>query len=114
MEERKVHVLHVVLWKFNANKNAIKTAKKICSVYGQGVITDYQIQNWFSKFCSDNTSLRDTPRKECWSDLSQGGLRELVECSPCKITWKLVLDLNISQFVMSSPKKVGKVSKLRV
>ena len=32
-----------MLSEFNNNKNA--TAKKICSVYDQGVITDHQDQN---------------------------------------------------------------------
>ena len=40
MEELKVHIQHVMLWEFKNNKNATRTAKKICSVYGQGDITD--------------------------------------------------------------------------
>ena len=43
MEELKVHIWHVMLWKFNNNKNASETAKKICSIYGQSVITDHLV-----------------------------------------------------------------------
>ena len=39
------------------------TAKNIWSIYDQGVITDCQVWNWFSKFCSGDTSLRDKPRR---------------------------------------------------
>ena len=39
-----------MLWE--NNENATKTAEKISSVYGQGVITDGQVQNWFTKFPS--------------------------------------------------------------
>ena len=45
MEELKWHIRRVMLWEFKNNKNAIKAAKKICSVYGQGVITDRQVRN---------------------------------------------------------------------
>ena len=47
MEELKVHVM---LWKFENNKNATETVKEISNVYDQGVITDCQVQNWFQSF----------------------------------------------------------------
>ena len=34
MGKVKEHIGHVMLCKFKNNKNAIETAKKICSVYG--------------------------------------------------------------------------------
>ena len=45
MEELKVHIRHVMLWRFKNNKNTTETAKKILSVYYQGVITDRQVRN---------------------------------------------------------------------
>ena len=53
---------HVMLGEFKNNKNATESAKKICSVYGQGVITECQVWNYFSKFPSGDTSLKDEPR----------------------------------------------------
>ena len=41
-----------MLWKFKNNKNATEVTKKISSAHGQSVITDRQVQNWFSKFGS--------------------------------------------------------------
>ena len=115
MEDLKVHIRHVMLWEFKNNKNATETAKKICSVYGQGVITDRQVRNWFSKFRSGDTSLRDEPRPGRSSDLDQDALRELVECNPRKSTRELALDLNTSQSTICRHlKKIGKVSKLGV
>ena len=87
MEELKVHIQHVMLWEFKNNGNATEKAKKICSVYGQGVITDYQIQNWFSKFHSSNTSLRDEPWPGCLSDLNQDTLRESMQKYSTISTW---------------------------
>ena len=47
-----MHIQHVMLCEFKNNKNATETAKKNCSDNVQGVITDCQIRNWFSKFRS--------------------------------------------------------------
>ena len=33
MEELKVHIQHIILWKFKNNKNNTETAKKIPRVY---------------------------------------------------------------------------------
>ena len=60
MAELKVHNWHV-MWEFKNNKNVSESAKKICC---QGLITDYQVQNKFSKFHSGNKSLRDKLRPE--------------------------------------------------
>ena len=53
-----------------------ETALKICSVYGQRVITDYQVQNWFSKFHSGDKSLRHEPRPGHSWDLYQDFSKE--------------------------------------
>ena len=77
MAELKVHIQHLMLWELMNNKSATKTAKKISSVYGQRVITDCKVRNWFSKFHSGVTSLRDEPRPGCSSDLDEEGLTKL-------------------------------------
>ena len=51
--------------------NDTETAQKICSFYGQGVITDRQIRNWFLKFCYGDRSLRNEPRWRRSSGLDQ-------------------------------------------
>ena len=47
---------------FKNNKSATETTRKNCNVYGQALITNRQVRNWFSKFLFDDTSLRDEPR----------------------------------------------------
>ena len=81
MEELNVHIWHVMFWEFYNNKNVIETAKKIGSIHGQGVITDNQVWNWFSKFHSSNTSFRDEPRPGWSSEFDEYALRELTECN---------------------------------
>ena len=63
-----------------------KQQRKFQVLMTKGVITDHQVQNWFSKFHSDNTSWRNEPRPGRSSDLDQDTLRELVECNQCKST----------------------------
>ena len=61
----------------------------------------HQVQNWFLKFCSEDTLLRN-----------QDTFRELVECNLRKSTQELALDLNISQSTICCHfKKIGKKSK---
>ena len=73
-----------MLWE--NNENVTKTAKKISSVYGQGVITDGQVQNWFTMFPSGDILLRD--EQKSLSDVDQNALRELMKCNLCKCTRK--------------------------
>ena len=47
---------------FKQGNNAMETVAKICSVYGEGTITDQAVRNWFVKFCSGDTSLKYEPR----------------------------------------------------
>ena len=55
MKELKVHNQHVM--KEMKNKKSTEIAEKVSSVYGQKIITDYQVRNWFSRFLSGDTSL---------------------------------------------------------
>ena len=82
-----MNIQHVI-WEFKNKKNATETSKKIF-VYGQSVITDCKVQNWFSKFCSGHMSLRDERRAGSSLDLNPKALKELVECSLYKNTQEL-------------------------
>ena len=115
MEELKVNIWRVMMWECKNNKNTTETAKKIWSVYDKGVIIDHQVENWFSKFHSGNTSLRNEPRPGHSSDLNQNALRKLVECIPHKSMQEIALDHYTSpSTVCHHSKKTGKVSQLGV
>ena len=70
-------------------------------------------QNWFSRFCSNNTSLRDKLRPGYLSKFNQDALRELVRCNPCKSTRELALNLSTST-LFCLLEKIGKMSKLSI
>ena len=84
----------MILWEFKKDKNATEAAEKICSVYGEGVNTDFQVRNWFSMFSSCDALSRDEPIQRHSLDFVQYILRELEECNPHISTWKFVLDFN--------------------
>ena len=50
MEENAQHFWHSMICYFKKGKNATETQKKICSVCGEGAITDEMCQKWFVKF----------------------------------------------------------------
>ena len=45
MEEKKQHFQHIMLYYFKTGKNATKTQKTICAVYGEGAMTYRTCQN---------------------------------------------------------------------
>ncbi|KAF3426636.1 hypothetical protein E2986_10916 [Frieseomelitta varia] len=58
MESEKLHIRRVMLWEFKQGNNTKATAEKICSVYGEGLISDRAVRNWFAKFQSGDTTLK--------------------------------------------------------
>ena len=45
MEDGKVHIHHVMRWELKQGNNANMTFDKICSVFGEGRITDQTVKN---------------------------------------------------------------------
>ena len=80
-----MYIWHVMFWEFKNNKNA----KEIPSVYGQGVISDHQVRNWFSKYCFSNTPLRDKPSLGWSSDLNLDALKRIGRMQSTKSTQEL-------------------------
>ena len=61
MEEKK-RFRHIMFYYFKKGKNTTEMQKKICSVYGEGAVTDQTCQKWFAKFRAGDFSLDDAPR----------------------------------------------------
>ena len=55
--EKNTHFRHIILYYFKKGKNAIETRKKICTVHGEGAVTDQMCQKWFVKFLGTIDSL---------------------------------------------------------
>ncbi|GFV61026.1 histone-lysine N-methyltransferase SETMAR [Trichonephila clavipes] len=61
MESDKQHFRHTLLFYYRKGKNAVQARKKLTDVYGEGVLTVRQCQNWFAKFRSGNFDVEDAP-----------------------------------------------------
>ena len=87
----------------------METAEKICSVYGEGTITDQAVWNWFVKVRSEDMSLKDEPRPGRSLDFDAEALKSLVECNARQSTRELADKLNTSQSAICHHlKKMGK------
>ncbi|GFV75089.1 histone-lysine N-methyltransferase SETMAR [Trichonephila clavipes] len=62
MESDKQHFRHILLFYYRKGKNAVQARKKLTDVYGEGVLTVRQCQNWSAKFRSGNFDVEDAPR----------------------------------------------------
>ena len=62
MEENMQHFWHSILYYFKKGKNATKTQKKICTLYGEGAMTERMCQKWFVKFRAGDFLLDDAPQ----------------------------------------------------
>ena len=84
-------------------------------MYGEGTITDRAVPNWFVKFLSGDSSLKDEPRPGRSSDFDTEALKSLVECNACQNTRELADKLNTLQSTINRHlEKMGKVNKLGV
>ena len=52
-----MHILQVMLWEFKQGNSAKVTFDKICSIFGEGRITDLTVKKWFAKFRFGNMTL---------------------------------------------------------
>ncbi|XP_067126777.1 histone-lysine N-methyltransferase SETMAR-like [Centruroides vittatus] len=109
MEHLKVHVRHIMLWEFKLGNNATETTKKICNVYGSGVISDRAVRKWFTKFRSGDFSLKDEERPGRSSDFDDDVLKVLIEQNPRQMTRELAEKLHTSQSTINCHlQKLGK------
>ncbi|GFW10219.1 histone-lysine N-methyltransferase SETMAR [Trichonephila clavipes] len=96
-------------------KNAVQARKKLTDVYGEGVLTVRQCQNWFAKFRSGNFVVEDTPRSGRPVEADKDTIKALVNANRRITTRKIGLRLNLSNStVYDHLKGLGLSSKLDV
>ena len=84
-------------------------------MYGEGTITDWAVRNWFVKFRSGDTSLKDESIPGRSSDFDAEALKSLVECNTRQCTRELADKLNTSHSTICRHlEKMGKVRKLGI
>ncbi|GFT37025.1 histone-lysine N-methyltransferase SETMAR [Trichonephila clavipes] len=89
--------------------------KKLTDVYGEGVLTVRQYQNWFAKFRSGNFDVEDAPRSGRPVEADKDAIKALVDVNRRITTREIGLRLNLSNStVYDHLKGLGLSSKLDV
>ncbi|GFW92443.1 histone-lysine N-methyltransferase SETMAR [Trichonephila clavipes] len=115
MESDKQHIRHIVLFYYRKGKNAVQARKKLTNVYGEGVLTVRQGQNWFDKFRSGSFDVEDAPRLGRPVEADKDAINALVDANRLITTREIGLRLNLSNStVYDHLKDLGLSSKLDV
>ncbi|GFV49148.1 histone-lysine N-methyltransferase SETMAR [Trichonephila clavipes] len=92
-------------------KSAVQARKKLTNVYGEGVLTVRQCQNWFAKFQSGNFDVEDAPRSGRLVEVDKDAIKALGDANRRIKTRKIGLRLTNST-VYDHLKGLGLSSKL--
>ncbi|GFW37539.1 histone-lysine N-methyltransferase SETMAR [Trichonephila clavipes] len=105
----------VTVFNNRKGKNAVQARKKLTDVYGEGVLTVRQCQNWFAKFRSGNFDVEDAPRSGRPVEADKDAIKALVDANRRITTREIGLRLNLSNStVYEHLKGLGLSSKLDV
>ncbi|GFS79440.1 histone-lysine N-methyltransferase SETMAR [Trichonephila clavipes] len=92
---------------------AVQARKKLTDVYGEGVLTVRQGQNWFAKFRSGNFDVEDAPRSGRPVEADKDAIKALVDANWRITTREIGLKLNLSNStIYDHLKGLGLSSKL--
>ena len=86
-----------MLYYFKKGKNATETHKKICSVYGEGAVTDRICQKWFAKLSAGDFSLDHAPQLSKPVEVDSDQIESLIENNQHYTTWERADILKISK-----------------
>ncbi|GFU92966.1 histone-lysine N-methyltransferase SETMAR [Trichonephila clavipes] len=115
MESDKQHFRHILLFYYRKGKNAVQARKKLTDVYGKGVLTVRQCQNWFAKFRSSNFDVENAPRSGRSVEDDKDAIKVLVDANWRITTREIGLRLNLSNSsVYDHLKGLGSSLKLDV
>ena len=99
MEENIQHLEHIMLYYFKKGGNASETQKKICTMCGEGVATDWTYQKWFVKFCAGDFSMDDAPWSNRPVEVDTDQMETLIESNQCYVMWEIADMLKISKSI---------------
>nr|CDJ98307.1 Transposase domain containing protein [Haemonchus contortus] len=95
MEDNRVHFRHLMLFFYRKGKNAARTARKTCDVYGEDVLRERTVRKWFarSKRVEFNFAVRQRAGRP--SSLEEDQIKMIVEKDRHITTREIVERLNV-------------------
>lgn len=88
---------YVMLWEFKQSNSTKSTAEKISSIRSEGIITDRAARNWFVKFDSGDSTVKDKLRVGCSYEFDNNLLNTILEQNLRQSTKSIGERLNTSQ-----------------
>ena len=99
MKENTQHFLHIMLYFFKKVQKCNWNAKKICTVYGEGAVTDWLCQKRCAKFWAGDFSLDDSPRSGRPVEVDSDQIETLIENNQQYAIWEIADILKISKSI---------------
>lgn len=115
MENKKVHVRHILLFYFQKGTTAAEAHRKICGVYGEDYVSQRTCGKWFVKFRSGDLDLEDDPRSGGPVKTDDNEILVLIQNDPNLTTQEIADRFNINRTTVGHRlRKLGYVKKLNV
>ena len=109
------HFLHILLYYFRKDKNAVQARKKLYDIYGEKSLTERQYQNWFAHFCSGDFDLKDATRSGHPTKVDDDKIKAMIENNRRSTTRVITEKLNILHTgIERHLKQLGYVNKLDI
>lgn len=61
--DNHTHIHHIMLYHFEKGWNAAQVFQDLKEIFGEGTISQSRCRKWFTRFKSDDSSLKDKPGK---------------------------------------------------
>lgn len=115
MSEISEEIRYVMLYYYKKGKNAAKTCRKICTVYGEDAVSERRTQEWFARFRSGNFDVKDARRSGRPIVENADKIMELIEVDRHVSTRSIAQELNTTHTtVLNHLSKAGYKKKLDV
>ena len=84
-----------------------KKKKKICAVYGEGVVIDQTCQKWFAKFYAADFLLDDAPQSGRPGEIYSDQIKTWIENNQCYAMREVANILKISKSITLLERKMS-------
>ena len=102
-----------MIYDFKAGLKAIDCHRRLCSAFGQGVVSYKTVTTWYTNFQSGNWNIEDEPRSGRPSEIDDQALLQLIEMDPRQSTRQMATSLGCNQStIVRHLESLGKVQKL--
>ncbi len=95
--DNHIHIRHIMLYHYQKGWRAAQSFRDLNELFGEGTISQSQVERWFKKFKSGNTNLEDDEGRGRPSDFDDQALLTAVEEDECLTTRILAEDFNVDQ-----------------